>query len=105
MGDRPFLMPVLVQLITHLTGLRLNYNKGIMNYLNLRQWGGSAALLPLPTASSPNSGPIALSCNTLMSLAAPRDPIPPGMAARAGNPLWCADLGSLAIKIDLDSHN
>lgn len=84
----------------------------MIKYLNFQQWGGSTALLPLPTASSANSGPfprhwgaIALSCSILMSVAAPRVPIPPGMAARAENPLWCTDLGYLAIKTHLDSHN
>lgn len=53
-------MPVLIQLITHLAGWRLNYNKCIMKYLNFQQRDGSAASFALPTLGSANSRPFSL---------------------------------------------
>lgn len=100
-----------MQLITLLAGLRLNYNKCIMKYLNFQQWDGSAASFPcqheaLLTATlfPLHHGAHCLSLNTSMSVTAHGDQTPgPGMAVLTGGCLWWADPGWLPIKIDLDS--
>lgn len=87
-------------------GFRLNYNKCITKYFHFQQWGGSAAFFPcqlqalLAVALSPGTGG---HCLVL------QHPCVPGSSQGSHSPrhgtLWHADLGWLAIRMDLDSHN
>lgn len=92
-------MPLLIQLIMYLAGLRLNYNKCITKYLNFQQQDGSAALFALPTPGSASSRPFP---------PAPQGPLPrptehphpPAPRGDQGPLTSCWEL--LAIKIDFD---